>query len=415
MKVGGEFEFVDRSIPIKIGKGMKGHEKALAERMVLSVRNNCPSCKESLVPGKWAAEHRFELPQGLWIQISWDPNVVEVLTKPASLDEIRDSADDLQKLIWESAAKTGLTPDPEYRAGHFNFGVRDAFGENTGEFLKFFIDFANRPELAIGIFRKSNPLNSPHLAQLSSYQRSALSEIARKFHKQDPLLQRMDLAEMARLLVKRVLYKSATPSQTSDAAYYYQALGLKNILDLSAEADAPLEIRSMRSQRDIYDFLLISEIIEARLEYLKKLPPEVAFLVSQTAKTQFTEKELVSRFYIYLQEAGLSWDRYKMILPESMGQHKPHALLLTKNLSQRSFSSVAEFLPLLDLAPTSPWLQTRLAQILGHPATPESARALIDAELKNLAQKPEFSYEMKQAFIKLQLSLVPGSCRAIFL
>lgn len=408
MQIGGEFEFVDFSVPFVPGKGMKGHERGMAERMVKSVRKMCPECKETTVTGKWGREFRFILQDGFWFQISWDPNVVEVLTKPTSLEKMKHNASKIQKMIWESAAEAGLNPDPAYRAGHFNFGVKDSFAGNTHEFLKFIVDFANRPELAVGIFRESNPLNSPHLAQLSPYQRSALAEVARKIqNKKDPL-SKLTLQEMAEHLVSKVFYQSATASQTGSSTWYYQALGLKSLLEMKEGGDAPLEIRSVRSQRDVYDFILVAEIIEARIKYLKKLPAEFSYMVTQTSKTQFSEKELAARFYIYLAESGLSWDRYKRILPESIAKVQPLQI----------FSEVNELVRLLDVAPVSPWLQARLQDIMSHPDFPSEYRALILSEMERLSKTAGYSYEMKQGILKLQKTLQSGdggSCRAIFL
>lgn len=406
--IGGEFEFVDFSVPFVPGKGMKGHEREMAERMAQAVRRMCPECLERTVTGKWGKERRFILPDGFWFQISWDPNVVEILTKPTSLEKFKKNASTIQKMIWESAAEAGLSADPDYRAGHFNFGVKDSFAQNTQEFLKFIVDFANRPELAIGIFRASNPLNSPHLAQLSPYQRSALADIARKAqNKKDPL-SKLTVKEMAQHLVAKVFYQSATASQVGSSAWYYQALGLKSILEMQEGDDAPFEIRSVRSQRDVYDFILIAEIVEARIAYLKKLPAEFSYLVTQTSKTQFTEKELAARFYIYLEEAGLSWERYKRILPENISVLDPKEI----------FHDVQQLARLLDIAPTSPWLQARLQDILAHPDFPSEHRALLLSEMEKLSKTPGYSYEMKQGVLKLKEKLQTGaigSCRAIFL
>ncbi|KYG63765.1 hypothetical protein AZI86_13145 [Bdellovibrio bacteriovorus] len=436
MQIGGEFEFVDFSVPVVLGSGLKGHEEAMADRMVKAIQEICPppQCQETRVEGKFGQESRFQLENGFWFQISWDPNVVEVTTKPSTVAEVRAMAPVLQKLIWGSAKLAGLSPDPERRAGHFNFGAMKSFDGNALEFLKFIIDYANRPELANGIFRDTNSLNAPHLAQLGEEQRRALSDLAAKaltkpqeekmtlanlFSKPRKHPTQMTIAEMAYDLVRHVFYETTNPMYSGPEAWHYQALGLKSVLMIRPDSDRPLENRAVRSQRDIYDFILMAELMEARIAYLKTLPKETAFTVTETTKGKFTAQELVNRYYIYVTETGLSWDVYKRLLPAKLLIRKPHPLLMVVAAPSEKSKSVKEIVEVLDLLATSPWLQKKVQEILLNEQIPYEQRELLLHEIKRLEVSTDYSHEMRRRLKQLDFAVIPGggsmSCRALFL
>ena len=436
MQIGGEFEFVDFSVPVVLGSGLKGHEEAMAQRMVKSIQEICPppQCQEKRVEGKFGKESRFQLENGFWFQISWDPNVVEVRTRPSTVAEVRAMAPILQKLIWGSAERVGLIPDPERRAGHFNFGAMKSFDGKALEFLKFIIDYANRPELANGIFRDTNSLNAPHLAQLKEEQRRALSDLAAKslvppqeekvtlaniFSKPRKHPTQMTIAEMAYDLVSHVFYETSNPMYTGPDAWHYQALGLKSVLMIGPDSDRPLENRAVRSQRDIYDFILMAELMEARISYLKNLPQETAFTVTETFKGKFTAQELVNRYYIYVTETGLTWDVYKRLLPAKLLIHKPHPLLTSGLAPLEKSKSIQGVVAVLDLLATSPWLQKKVQEILLNEQIPYEQRELLLHEIKRLEVSIDYSREMWTRLKQLDFTITPGgggmSCRAIFL
>ncbi len=440
--IGGEFEFVDPRVEVIPGSGLKGHEKDMATRMVDAVRRVCPppQCMETKVAGKFGVESQFQLANGFWFQVSWDPNVVEIITKPESRATLFQMAPALQNLIWETAASVGLRPDPQYRAGNFNFSGIQSFNGSSSEFLKFFVDFANRPELSNGILRQTNLMNSPHLASLSQTQRVALTDLVREFQeapapveKTESLWRRinpfaraknlseMSISELSKILLKRVLYEGARPDHIGETAWHYQALGLKKLVGLKAQEDAPVEMRAVRSQRDIYDFLLLAELVEARIKYLNKLPSEKAFLVSETSRTQFSHAELVDRFYIYVQEAGLSWDRYQRLLPPHLAALSPNDLLMQHNFSAKHFQNAKDLGVLMDLVATSPWLENKMAAVFESPHLTQEVRTHLLTEMERVVFFDEGSKALKRQtenikirFDNTQILVRGGQCSSVF-
>ena len=313
--VGGEFEFISPHAPdIKVAFGLKGYEEQMAKIFADELRSQCRrlGCTEFKVEGKWAEkESRFVFKQGFWIQVSWDPNVVEIQTKPLTLSRARKLSPILEEVIFKTAYYSGFVPSPK-RAGHFNFGALSAFDGDPDLFLRFVIDYSNRPELAAGILRETNLMTAPPLAALASAQREAFAAIA----SQD--VSEMTIPQLSQKLLDEVFYQTHREQLTYEYAIHNQALGLKKVPDATAKRDQPMEIRAVRSQMSFEDFIRLGELIEARIAYLKTLPASEARNYQGSSRIDFTSQELVDRFYVYVTETGLPWRRYKSLLPKEL-------------------------------------------------------------------------------------------------
>lgn len=401
MTVGAEFEFIDPLEPETIAKGLKGHEEQMAQRLARAVRLKCHSpCFETVIEGKWGRESRFDLGNGFWFQVSWDPNVVEIVTKPLTVTNLKVHAESLQNMIFESAKEAGLTVDPAKRAGHFNFGAHASFDSNPTEFLKYIIDFSNRPELSLGILRSPNILNAPPLSSLKPEQRAALGRYIEKFQK-ETWVQKLfpnSISRVSKALAKKVFNRSSKDRVGADALHY-QALGLKSTLKASARSDRPVENRAVRSQRNIYDFILLAELAQGRIEYLKTLPPEIGLHFTQTSRTQFSQSELANRFFIYVMEANLSWDRMRELLPEDLRREPIFEILRSPELSKQSHGGLKmDILRLMDLTSSSPWFVEALNSAILSNKFSAHERSQISQELFRLGSGAEYSEEARRVF-----------------
>lgn len=415
--IGAEFEFVDPNVSVVIAPGLKGHEKAMSQRLVQGLRAKCKvGCREKQVPGKWSTESRFYLPSGFWIEISWDPNVVEIKTQPLPLSEFKKIADELQEFLFDTAAEVGLVTDTIYRAGHFNFGTYSAFKGQADEMLKFVVDFANRPELALGIWRSPNMLNAPPLAALKKDQRSNLAKISRGFlnkklntidlglHENGPnyywapVPSQLNIREVTQLLLDSV-FNSTYHERLNRFAPHYQALSIRKLVKArSVTDDQPTEIRSVRSQKSVDEFVLLAELIQGRLLYLHNLPDEKAFLVSETARTTFSSQTLVDRFFIYVSEANLEWNKFKVLLPSELISKNVSPFLTGIHSAWKKSESIDNLIELLDLLPVSPWFVNQLSLILQDASMPQKDRLKIDKHLVQLSTDSSFSTEARRTF-----------------
>jgi hypothetical protein len=106
-------------------------------------------------------------------------------------------------------------------------------------------------------------------------------------------------------------------------------------------------------------------------------------------------------------------------LPPHLAQRPVSEFLVQWQYGAQTFQDIKEVISVLDLAPTSLWIQTKLKTILENPHLTSDQRAVIREELRKASVHQEYSYEMKNGFEKLILELTPPmqaapSCRSVF-
>ncbi len=315
---GPEFEFTHKRMQLPIW-GLNGQEEIAARSFAKRMEEICKiqkNCKVEEIEGKWEKDFKVTFTSGWWYKISYDPWCVEIQAKPMTLKEWRKRKDEINKYIFGTAADEGLEVDVKDGAGHIDFGARSAFGDDGELFLRYFVDFSNHPELAVGVLRKKNLVNAPPVIYLPDAQREALEKIIEDLDVKKP----PTVKEMARKIVAEVYntQPSMPPNDGNEEALHYQALGIKHLLeDVFPKKDRAMDIRSTRSQRNADEFILLAEMIEERIAFLKKEKQENHPVIFKNSNLFDESPEaLVSCFYNYIREMGGSWEKYKNILPE---------------------------------------------------------------------------------------------------
>jgi hypothetical protein len=137
-----------------------------------------------------------------------------------------------------------------------------------------------------------------------------------------------------------------------------------------------LEQRPVRAQKKAEDFILVGELTELRMAYLAREKPPIRYLGIDRRK--YTDEELVSRFYVYVVEAGGEWEKFRKLLPERLRSVAPDAFLRGDSLHRtRTQEAVEKHLPYLQ---TSPWLRARVEKAM------RGKKVRLD-EISDLAEK----------------------------
>jgi hypothetical protein len=315
---GAEFEFYHPMM--KAATFNRGEDPILGQAKLFYVDHIKKICEQKgcvveKVDGKWwtmtdkdqAADYKVIMPDGWWFKISHDPGCVEITTKPSTLQELRAQRKIMDEMIFDSARAIGFRIQPMETA-HFNIGIKAAFDNDPKEFLRFFVDYHNHPELVQGVLG-DDINNAPSLAVLGQDQRGALKKLVSEVNAKNDFT----LGSLAAAITGRVYTKSYNPEW--GGAYHYQAVGLKyvNALSLAGNNDKPMELRATWNQKDAEHFIKVAELLEARFQFLKKQNTKIVY--SGTRKQNFTTTEMVTRFYFYVTEMGLSYARYRELLP----------------------------------------------------------------------------------------------------
>lgn len=307
---GAEFEFYHKDFTWGNDDCRGPVAEAAKMKFVKAVTDACKSmgCTVEKVSGKFTPDYKVTFADGWWFKISHDPAVVEVTTKPSTIAELSERRQLIDKAIFKVPKQVGFYTDNENTA-HFNIGAKSAFGEKGIDMMRFFVDYQNHPELALGALGEDLG-NAPPLSVLSEEQRLVLLDVINDVETG----KLTGLGEIAETITRRVYTKSYYPDW--GGAYHYQAVGLKYLkaADLK-NGDRPFELRSMWSQPNMGHFIRIAELIEARIEMLKKQDGLIYY--DRSARQAIRSwSELKTRFYVYVRETGLQFEPYERLLPK---------------------------------------------------------------------------------------------------
>lgn len=304
---GPEIEFSNHELRTKFRGGPpKDQEKLAAKKLADAIKKKClesQDCEVLEVHGKWSKDYDVKFKNGFWINISYDPVVVEVRAKPATRQELAQNREHFRKYIFETAKEIGLDSEGLWGqglSGHFNIGARSAFDDDARALMSFLVDYANHPELASGVLGRDFA-NAPPLSILNSAQREQFNHLTE-------LVKNRKIKTIS-ALVAHIQKHVYTWTPTFEGSHHYQAVGLKRIGQYDfATQDKPLELRAIRTQESIEEFELLAELFEARMEYLKTHDHPLFYLAKNTR--DFTEEQLASRFFVYVKEMGLDWEKF---------------------------------------------------------------------------------------------------------
>ncbi len=351
-----------------------GREPFDAMRMAHVVAQLCAQSKDCQVKEEsykyFRNEFRVVFADGYWIRISFDPACVEIQGKPLTKKEYRDKSELLEKYVFEAAKKAGLVLDRKEGMGHFNIGAQSAFGRdevNGLRFLSYFVDFQNHPELSMGAIGKDVGGNSPTLTVLHPSQSAALQALVTGVVKRKYKLSAV-AAYINRYVYTHTLDNLSAQNNQLDRreSQHNQAITVEDFEKFSRKQfadkiDLPMEIRPIFAQESIEQFILQIELFELRNNFLAGRGYPLKFL--NLKKNRFSKSELVSRFYVYVTEAGGDFEHFKPLLHKSLRNIAPDKFVLTGHLDLKR----SEDLKLAKLhAPyiaTSSWVRERFLKL----------------------------------------------------
>ncbi|KYG65579.1 hypothetical protein AZI86_00420 [Bdellovibrio bacteriovorus] len=336
---GAEFNFtndlIDRTAQ---GSYVNSPEsEAARDRMMKAVRNACANCYiQAKENGYGVKTYRVTYPDGWYFDIATDPAVVEVQTKPSTVAEIKLYQDRIQKHIFDTAASVDLLPASEimgthWAGSHIHIGAVSALGDGVAavKLLKnFMVDFSNHPELAMGIF-SADRANAPPLGMLPQAQRDAFAQIcadvdAGKIRSINTFARR----------VRKEVY-NVTIMQDWAPSTKYQAFNVNRIGDRAFDLlIQTFEIRAMRGQESSLDFLIQTELLEARIKHIQSLGKSIEVKIPNV---YMSEEAKAEAFYKYVTETGLAFDPYVKFLTPAQRVFLPGIIARTPSLCRRIF------------------------------------------------------------------------------
>lgn len=357
---GAEFELTNLEI-VRARYGItkndpsKSPERKFQLILAQHLMNKCVlnNCSVEEVPGKFGTDFVLKFSDGFWIKYSIDPSCIEITFKPLTLDGLKLNTTRVNEYVFNSGAEVGLI-SKDNNTTHFNVGINSLFN-SVEEFLRFFIDYTNRPDLALGSLGKDLG-NAPPLSLLKDSQRSTLKNIVQDFNK--------GLIPSIQVAADRIQNEVYTDSFLKErSGFHYQAVGLKYVnRTWLAEEDAPMELRSVWAQHSMEDFIRVAKLVEGRVAYLNKHSSQIIY--NETKKINFSKEQLKTRFKIYVEESGLNFQDYVTQMPQEIQTAKLTAISeKTANNEEKLMDLIHYF----DLLSTSKTIQNTFVDVLSDP------------------------------------------------
>lgn len=279
-----------------------------------ALEKNCSRgrCRIMLTGDRHGPAYRVTYPDGFWYQVGMDQGVLEVQAKPGTRADFAARQSLMQKDIFDLARKLGLNPHERLGGGHLNFGLADTFGNDAKLFRDFVVDQANHPELNLGILG-GHPGNSPTMAELSPEGQHALRRLVEDFDRKP-----FDIYTFAQRLESEVYISNPLGWKNLDAYQNFRVSAVNRHLPAGQQR---AEVRGIRPQKSMEEFLLECELYERRLEFLRSRPGPLPLSIPEIAG--WPKAALKDRYFSYLDEMGASREKFSALVDESAFGNSP--------------------------------------------------------------------------------------------
>ncbi|MGE3260431.1 MAG: hypothetical protein AB7K68_01515 [Bacteriovoracia bacterium] len=346
--IGGEIELTNEAMQSSgfSGKGNTSEipEKKSQLKFVEELRKRCvlSKCAIKEVAGKQIQEFRVTYPDGWWFQVSFDPGCVEILFKPSTLADLEAVRERIDKDIFAVGKAVGIGAD-KLDSAHFNVGLKSAFGDDAELFLRYFVDYANHYDLALGSLGHDTS-NGPPLALLRPEQRDALQQVVEDFYSG----KLKTVEDIAKEINKKVYTHTLEPGWLN---YHNQAMGLKGFENPEA---ARFELRSIWAQDSAENLLQLGRLVKARINFLRTQKGRIVYL--KGARDEFFLDELKARYLVYVEESGLKFKDYENLLPDDVRSEPLPKFFRERGKGKKNIALPKEYEDLLQI---SPWVRER--------------------------------------------------------
>lgn len=342
-------------------------------------------------PAKW--NYKVVTPQGWWFIISPDPGVVEIKTKPSTAYQLEKQISTMRKLIFEVADELHLTGKGE--TAHLNVGNLSAFKNNPQKFARFYADATNHFELWTGIMGY-DPISAADISQLHVSAQIKLANFLMKLQKGAPgsplWTHATDAAKEINEIVgadldlfqilpglRELSTQRKRKEQSVNVTRMYQTFNQSP----QAPDEQRVELRAIRQPDSPEEAVLFAKLIQARIRYLDTLPDPVSMHI-RFSKTRLSVPELLGRFKLFVEETGLQWDDFKIVIPKHLRNREIDPLAADR-LDPNNPSHQKIVINYLSEAGNNPVIRERIKKFLRHSTLQNSKfQQTISGKLKKI-------------------------------
>ncbi len=279
------------------------------EFMLSEIKRRCSDCTYSPGEDRYGIKkYRVTYLDGWWFEITLDPSVIEIISKPATLSAFQQMQSRLQNHIFDAADALGLR---SALAGHINVGTAEGFGGDTRLFRNFIVDLLNHPGMMKQIMHTPETFNAPHIESLKPDQINAFRQLISTYNTETG-----NIPDFAKRLQTEVYHHTTwDAARRGEPPTKYHAVNINS--NVAEDSWPRVELRAVRRQANVAEFILMAELIEARLAYLKGVSGLVPYTVNAKSfeNSVRNSEAAVEEFYRYVSEANLDWNRFRSLVP----------------------------------------------------------------------------------------------------
>jgi Domain of unknown function (DUF4157) len=280
-------------------------------------KGGCPSIK-------------FTYTDGWWYCCSLDIACIETQTFKMSLAdaEQRGWLARLQSDIFAIADQLKLTTHVTTGGGHYHLDLGSTFGGDFNLFRNFLVDFANNP-LALEAL-ENDPTNAPVIGQLQGDVRKMFRKLIKQFDQMNLATHFktgndaiVALADSLQYGVYKHAFSHLPTREQLDEPHKYQAVNVTRTADKTVGLpDKTVEIRALRAQRSVKEFLLVAQLLQARIAMLKRLGEKrLDYDASATRSHEHSDPSaVIGAFRQYVEHAGLAFSDYEALVHANMAE-----------------------------------------------------------------------------------------------
>jgi hypothetical protein len=306
-----------------------------ADKLLEEIINSCPEC-EVLNRNYFQKAPVFKfvyalisVPKSdLLIYLTADNRVIEVSMTPLTNQKVNEYQDTIQKLIFDPAKKLGLTK--KIGAGHLHIGMRSTFKNDLLLFRNFIVDTTIYSKVFYSLFL-GNETNCPTLDILKSKNLENIDfemifkQIISDFDRTTDWTRAHDTKyvwQKSRELIAAINSEIYSKTTRDFKFQFINYLHLNNPENLDAfDEDAEtLEIRGAPELGSALEYTLLTNLINSRLNYLRKMQRLILF---EGILKPLNIEGVFDEYRNYAESAEVNWEKASPLIDKKY--YKPNA------------------------------------------------------------------------------------------
>ncbi len=241
--------------------------------------------------------------ENLIIEITHDPNTIEVKTNPLTLAQLEEYEKIIQNDVYGTLKKAGLKPpvfDGPWNGGHIHIDLIRGMNNDPKILRSFLIDLYEHEAMFAGALGW-DPYNG-------------------KLVRQDPerikqfkaLIDSLDVAIEQKLPINKANIDRALFSKNS----------FLNMKTFYPSGDMTLELRALRSQKNAKTLTKLAKLFQARINSLRDVNLPAPVYEVRGFRTPF---HVANAFHDFVTKAGLKWSEFGDLMPWYFQVTLPHS------------------------------------------------------------------------------------------